>query len=54
MMTILGGFAQIERAMIRERQRAEAGETKAALAREFGISRETLLSKPARRRRLPC
>ncbi|WP_250501429.1 recombinase family protein [Caballeronia sp. GAWG1-5s-s] len=72
MMTMLGGFAQFERAMIRERQRegielakakgvykgrkpaltpaqvttlrqrAEAGEKKAVLAREFGISRETL------------
>lgn len=72
MMTMLGGFAQFERAMIRERQRegielakakgvykgrkpaltaaqvetlrqrAEAGEKKAVLAREFCISRETL------------
>lgn len=74
MMTMLGAFAQFERAMIRERQRegiaiakaagkytgstgrsklsdeakaairarAAAGEKKAALAREFGISRETL------------
>ncbi|RQZ40058.1 recombinase family protein [Burkholderia sp. Bp9099] len=72
MMTMLGGFAQFERSLIRERQRegiaiakakgvykgrapslnaaqiealrtrAAAGEKKAVLAREFGISRETL------------
>lgn len=72
MMTMLAGFAQFERALIRERQRegiaiakakgvykgrkpsltpeqvaamrqrAEAGEPKAAIARDFGISRETL------------
>ncbi|RQN38548.1 recombinase family protein [Paraburkholderia tropica] len=72
MMTMLGGFAQFERAMIRERQqegieaakkrgvykgrkpaltpeqvaelrkRAAAGEQKTALAKEYGISRETL------------
>jgi DNA invertase Pin-like site-specific DNA recombinase len=72
MMTMLAGFAQFERSMIRERQRegieaakkkgvykgrkpsltaeqvvelrkrAAAGEQKTALAREFGISRETL------------
>lgn len=35
-------FAEFERAVIRERQRAAAGKQKAALAREFGISRETL------------
>jgi len=72
MMTMLGGFAQFERSLIRERQREgielakqrgayrgrkaaltddqaatlrqriAAGEKKAVLAREFGISRETL------------
>ncbi|KDP89455.1 transposase [Cupriavidus sp. SK-3] len=72
MMTMLGGFAQFERSLIRERQRegiaiakekgvykgrkaslspeqvaalkrrAEAGEKKAAIARDLGISRETL------------
>jgi DNA invertase Pin-like site-specific DNA recombinase len=72
MMTMLGGFAQFERAMIRERQRegieiakkkgvytgrkpsltdqqvqilkqrVEAGEKKAVIARDLGISRETL------------
>lgn len=72
MMTMLAGFAQFERSMIRERQRegiavakangvykgrkpaldagqiealkarVEAGEKKAVLARDFGISRETL------------
>lgn len=72
MMTMLGGFAQFERSLIRERQRegiaiakekgvyrgrkpsltseqiktltsrAAAGEKKAVLAREYGISRETL------------
>jgi DNA invertase Pin-like site-specific DNA recombinase len=72
MMTMLGGFAQFERSIIRERQRegievarangaykgrkpaltteqvaqvtarAAAGEKKAAIARDFGISRETL------------
>lgn len=72
MMTMLGGFAEFERAIIRERQRegiaiakekgvykgrkpaltadkiadlkarAAAGEKKAVLAREYGISRETL------------
>ncbi|MBN3755909.1 recombinase family protein [Paraburkholderia sp. Tr-20389] len=74
MMTMLGGFAQFERALIRERQRegiavakangvyrgrkaklstgqvgeikarVAAGEKKAAIAREFGVSRETLYS----------
>ncbi|SAL51411.1 recombinase family protein [Caballeronia concitans] len=72
MMTMLGAFAQFERALIRERQRegielakakgvykgrkpaltaeqvgrlkarVEAGETKSAVAKAFGISRETL------------
>jgi len=72
MMTMLGGFAQFERSLIRERQRegiaiakekgvykgrkaalspeqvavlkqrAETGEKKAAIARDLGISRETL------------
>jgi DNA invertase Pin-like site-specific DNA recombinase len=72
MLSILGGVAEFERSLIRERQRegiaaaktrgdyrgrkkalsndqsaqmrqrAAAGEPKAALAREFGISRETL------------
>lgn len=80
MMTMLAGFAQFERALIRERQRegiaiakangvykgrkpaltpeqiqalqvrAAGGEAKAAIARELGISRETLyqyLRRPA-------
>ncbi|CAB3806821.1 recombinase family protein [Pararobbsia alpina] len=72
MMTMLGGFAEFERALIRERQRegieiakqkgvykgrkaslnaqqieeirrrVDAGGKKAAIARDFGISRETL------------
>jgi DNA invertase Pin-like site-specific DNA recombinase len=42
MLSVMGAFAEFERALIRERQRAAAGEQKAALAREFGISRETL------------
>jgi len=72
MLTMLGGFAQFERSLIRERQRegiaiakangvykgrkpaltpeqveqltrrVAAGDTKAAVARDFGISRETL------------
>ncbi|MCY0856448.1 recombinase family protein [Cupriavidus sp. D39] len=72
MMTMLGGFAQFERSLIRERQRegiaiarekgvykgrkaalnleqvatlkqrAAAGDKKAAIARDLGISRETL------------
>lgn len=72
MLTIMGGVAEFERAMIRERQlegiakakqagkyrgrqstmtaaqlqaireRAEAGEKKAALAREFGVTRQTI------------
>lgn len=72
MLSVMGAFAEFERALIRERQmegialakqrgaykgrkkalslqkaeelrrRAMAGERKAALAREFGISRETL------------
>lgn len=72
MMTMLGGFAEFERALIRERQRegieiakqkgvykgrkpsldakqieqlrhrVDAGDKKAAIARDFGISRETL------------
>ena len=72
MLSVMGAFAEFERALIRERQhegialakrrgvyrgrkkalvpeqvadlrhRAEAGEKKAQLAREFGISRETL------------
>ncbi|HDR9228635.1 TPA: recombinase family protein [Burkholderia vietnamiensis] len=72
MMTMLGGFAQFERALIRERQkegiaiakekgvykgrkkaltpeqvaelhkRAAEGQPKATIARDFGISRETL------------
>lgn len=72
MLSVMGAFAEFERALIRERQRegialakqrgayrgrkkalapervtalrerAAAGEPKAALAREFGISRETL------------
>ncbi|RQU89679.1 recombinase family protein [Burkholderia cenocepacia] len=72
MMTMLAGFAQFERSMIRERQRegiaiakskgvykggkpkltseqvrallerVSSGEKKAAIARDFGISRETL------------
>ena len=72
MLSVMGAFAEFERALIRERQRegialakqrgsyrgrkkalsperaaellqrVEAGEEKAKLAREFGISRETL------------
>jgi len=72
MLSVMGAFAEFERALLRERQRegialakqrgayrgrkkalaperaaslrkrAGAGEKKAALAREFGISRETL------------
>jgi DNA invertase Pin-like site-specific DNA recombinase len=72
MLSVMGAFAEFERALLRERQRegialakqrgayrgrqkalvddriaelrrrAHAGEPKAALAREFGISRETL------------
>ena len=72
MLSVMGAFAEFERALIRERQRegiaiakhrgayrgrkkaltservaemrqrAAAGEQKATLAREFGISRETL------------
>jgi DNA invertase Pin-like site-specific DNA recombinase len=72
MLSVMGAFAEFERALIRERQRegialakqrgayrgrkkalspdqvadlrkrADAGEQKATLAREFGISRETL------------
>lgn len=72
MLSIMGAFAEFERALIRERQRegillakqrgayrgrkrtlscetiaeirrrVQGGETKAALAREYGISRETL------------
>ena len=74
LLSVLGAFAEFERALIRERQlegialakargayagrkpsltsgqaealraRAAAGEPKAALAREFGISRQTLYS----------
>ena len=74
LLSVLGAFAEFERALIRERQlegialakargaytgrkpsltpgqaealraRAAAGEAKAALAREFGISRQTLYS----------
>jgi DNA invertase Pin-like site-specific DNA recombinase len=74
LLSVLGAFAEFERALIRERQlegialakargaykgrkpsltagqavalraRAAAGETKAGLAREFGISRQTLYS----------
>jgi DNA invertase Pin-like site-specific DNA recombinase len=74
MLTIMGGVAEFERAMIRERQlegiakakqagkytgrksafkpaqvqaiceRASAGEKKAALAREFGVTRQTIYS----------
>jgi DNA invertase Pin-like site-specific DNA recombinase len=72
MLSVMGAFAEFERALIRERQRegislakrrgayrgrkkaltdeqaaalrrrVQAGEPKAQLAREFGISRETL------------
>ncbi|MDN5794619.1 MAG: recombinase family protein [Intrasporangium sp.] len=72
LLSVMGAFAEFERALIRERQRegialakrrgayrgrkpsltagqvadlkarADAGEAKAALAREFGISRETV------------
>ncbi len=72
MLTIMGGVAEFERAMIRERQlegiqkakqagkfkgrkssmsdakvkairdRAAAGENKSALAREFGVTRQTI------------
>jgi DNA invertase Pin-like site-specific DNA recombinase len=72
LLSVMGAFAEFERALIRERQaegiaqakkrgaykgrkkvltpeqvvdiraRAEAGEAKAALAREYGVSRETL------------
>jgi DNA invertase Pin-like site-specific DNA recombinase len=72
LLSVMGAFAEFERALIRERQRegialakrrgvyrgrkkslseaqanairqrALSGETKAALAREYGISRETL------------
>lgn len=78
MLTMLGGFAQFERSLIRERQRegialakakgvykgrkpsltpeqveqlaqrVAAGDTKAAVARDFGISRETLYQYLAR------
>ena len=73
LLSVMGAFAEFERALIRERQRegialakradckgrkpsltelqakelkrrARAGEKKAALAREFSISRETLYS----------
>ncbi len=74
LLSVMGAFAEFERALIRERQkegialaksrgvykgrtktlsndqitqlrqRAEAGEPKATLAREFGISRDTLYS----------
>jgi len=74
LLSVLGAFAEFERALIRERQlegialakargaytgrkpslsadqaqtlraRAAAGEQKAGLAREFGISRQTLYS----------
>lgn len=74
LLSVLGAFAEFERALIRERQlegialakargaykgrkpslsagraealraRAAAGEAKAGLAREFGISRQTLYS----------
>lgn len=74
LLSVMGAFAEFERALIRERQRegialarkagvskgrrpsltserikelrqrVAAGEKKAALAREFGISRETLYS----------
>ncbi|MCU1531124.1 MAG: Resolvase domain protein [Arthrobacter sp.] len=39
MLSVMGAFAEFERALIGERQR---GEQKTGLAREFGISRETL------------
>ncbi len=72
LLSVMGAFAEFERALIRERQRegialarqkgayrgrqpvlpeekadelrrrAEAGESKAELAREFGVSRQTL------------
>lgn len=77
LLSVLGAFAEFERALIRERQlegialakargayqgrrpslttgqvealraRAAAGEPKAGLAREFGVSRQTLLPVPA-------
>jgi len=86
LLSVLGAFAEFERALIRERQlegialarsrgaytgrkpsltpgqaealraRAAAGEPKAGLAREFGISRQTLYSylpRPCRRPRRP-
>lgn len=84
MLSILGGVAEFERALIRERQRkgialarqrgayrgrrrslaadkvtelcrrAEAGENKASLAREFGISRETLYQYLRRNEDVSC
>ncbi len=40
MLSVMGAFAEFERALIRER--VTAGEQKAQVARELGISRETL------------
>jgi len=53
LLSVMGAFAEFERALIRERQRegialakrrgqVAAGEGKAAVARAYGISRETL------------
>ena len=80
LLSVMGAFAEFERALVRERQRegislakqrgvytgrkpaltteqaqqlrerAAAGEKKSALAREFGISRETVYSYLRRRR----
>ena len=82
LLSIMGSFAEFERALIRERQmegiaqakkrgvytgrkkalteeqvvdirdRITAGETKSALAREYGVSRETSLPAPANPRPL--
>ncbi len=38
----MGAFAEFERSLIRERQRGGVALAKARLAREFGISRETV------------
>ena len=54
LLSVMGAFSEFERSLLRERQRegiaqadalkkrVQAGEAKAHLAREFGISRETV------------
>jgi hypothetical protein len=48
LLSVMGAFAEFERALIGERQRAEArgwvasGEGKPSVVRAYGISRETL------------